>query len=124
MSRIQEAVSTPITVVLADGKDHTFEPIGVDILCEFNNWLARQLGEKPNHIFDLDELLAKASTIPGMRWLLWRAYENRSKVKLERMGSLIGGLDRMAELFAEVADLPDGDATGSDPQEDQSIGVP
>jgi len=114
MGSLQDAIATPVVIALTDGSDYTFTLIGLDQWCEFCQWLNVQEGRRATHVVSMDEMLEGASTIPGMRWLVWKSLQEHHRgLHINKLGELIGGLDQLSEIVGQIMALPEPE--GSDP---------
>ena len=122
MTSIQKTVNAPVTVEL-DGKSYQFDRIGLNIWCEFCDWINARLANRQGAPVELDEMLRNAMTMAGMRWLCWRAYSQKTNgpATTEQVGDLIGSMAKLTEVFEAIADLPEGDGADneSDPPQPQ-----
>jgi len=120
MSSIQETVSGPISIKMSDGATYKLDKIGLNIWCEFCEWLNTKSKAKAGTLVGLDAMLEAAMTMNGMRWLVWRSMHTHDNALDEsKVGELIGSMTRMTEVFEAIADMPKDDDTPADPPKSQ-----
>lgn len=97
-------------------KDGRREDIaGVDLPAREKRDLYRDLLSSP---IEPDEMFRHAMTLPGLRWLIHRALSKHHAIAIEDVGDLVGGIDKLTDLFELIADVPDEDENGgADPLE-------
>ena len=107
---MQDAAATTVSMTLADGETHVFRKIGLDMWCEFSDWINSRMKRAPGTPVGLEEMMEHVQTFQGMRWLLWRSI--KTEVPIDQMGTLIGSdLKNINALLESIVDLPTGEGS-------------
>lgn len=117
MTTLNSALSPNITRTI-NGREWSLRRTTLDDWSDFCEWINTRLDRKIGHPVDPDEMMQHAMTIPGMRWLIWRAMRHEG-VDLDQVGTLLGSrIDSLTEIVSAIMDMPEAEeeAEGSDPQ--------
>jgi hypothetical protein len=66
---MHDAVNAPVSVEIG-GEVYTLRRIGLQDWCLFCDWVNRRQERKLGHLVPVEEMLAHASSVIGMRWLV------------------------------------------------------
>lgn len=118
-SSMQQAVMSPVTIHLADGNEYRMDKLGLDALCEFQDWINAQLGVKAGSLVSFDDTVRWMQSPRGMRWLLWRSMRvhHPALAKPEDAGRLFVSVKGMQRAVESIVDLgePEEGSPESDP---------